>query len=282
MKRRVRDMEREELNKIVQEIYECTKGNEVFLEKEKKNVVLFEEPLIGIASASDPLFLQYKKPEVIGSEWMHPDEWLPGAKSIISFYFPFTEEVRISNRGNGGIPSEAWLYGRVEGEEWINYFTYNLESRLKQKGIQTCIPSKDPRFFIKNIFQEKNDGNDLHIVSAWSERHAAYACGLGTFGLSRGIITKKGMAGRLASLILGEVLIPDQRDYTGVYDYCIRCGACITKCPMRAISLKCGKNNVLCREWSIKMRELYKPRYGCGKCQLGVPCEYKIPVVQSK
>ena len=120
-------------------------------------------------------------------------------------------------------------------------------------------------------------GKNLHIISAWSERHAAYACGLGTFGLSRGIITEKGMAGRLASILLDEVLIPDTRNYTGIYDYCIRCGVCIPKCPAGAISLENGKDNVLCREWAQKMRDLYKPRYGCGKCQLGVPCEHGIP-----
>ena len=31
-------------------------------------------------------------------------------------------------------------------------------------------------------------------ISTWSERHAMYAAGLGTFGLSKGLITKKGMA----------------------------------------------------------------------------------------
>ena len=248
-----------------------------FLEKSKKSVTLFEEPLTGIAAASDLLFLQYKKPEVIGSEWMMPNEWLPNAKSVISMFFPFTEDVRKSNRGNGSIPSEEWLYGRVEGEFWITKFMENLEIQFNKKGFQTCIPAQDSRFFTKSAMQDTAYGKDLHIVSAWSERHAAYACGLGTFGLSRGIITKKGMAGRLASILLDESFTPDRRDYTGIYDYCIRCGACISKCPMGAISLEYGKNNTLCREFSQKMRDLYKPRYGCGKCQLGVPCEHGIP-----
>ena len=99
-------MERKELNKIVQELYACTAGNTVLLEKAARNVTLFEQPMVGVTSASDPLFLQYKKPEVIGPEWMMPEEWLPGAQSIISLFFPFSAEVRKSNRGNGGIPSE--------------------------------------------------------------------------------------------------------------------------------------------------------------------------------
>lgn len=270
-------MDRKTLSSIVEEMYGCTAGNTILLEKAERRVTLFEKPLIGIASASDSLFLQYKKPEVIGSEWMMPDEWLPEVKSIISMFFPFTAEVRKSNRGNGGIPSEEWLYGRVEGDKWITEFMCNLQIQLEQRGIQTCIPAQDSRFFTKPTMKDTVYGKNLHIISAWSERHAAYACGLGTFGLSRGIITEKGMAGRLASILLDEVLIPDTRNYTGIYDYCIRCGVCIPKCPAGAISLENGKDNVLCREWAQKMRDLYKPRYGCGKCQLGVPCEHGIP-----
>ena len=110
-----------------------------------------------------------------------------------------------------------------------------------------------------------------------SERHAAYACGLGTFGLSRGIITQKGMAGRVASMIVDSTLETDERPYSGVYDYCVKCGACAKRCPAGAITVERGKNNALCSRYLDRMGERYAPRYGCGKCQTGVPCEHKIP-----
>lgn len=77
------------------------------------------------------------------------------------------------------------------------------------------------------------------LTSLWSERHAAYVCGLGTFGLSKGLITKKGIAGRFTSLITDLPLLADERAYTDVYEYCTR--------------------------------------YGCGLCQVRVPCEAGIP-----
>ena len=80
---------------------------------------------------------------------------------------------------------------------------------------------------------------------------------LGTFGLSRGLITKRGMAGRITSIIINAEFEPDERPYTGIYDFCIRCGACALKCPVKAISMEYGKNNARlaypakprCRRW---------------------------------
>ncbi|RKJ54879.1 epoxyqueuosine reductase, partial [bacterium 1XD42-8] len=42
--------------------------------------------------------------------------------------------------------------------------------------------------------------------------------------------------------------------------------------------LEQGKNHALCREYLQKTKEKFSPRFGCGKCQTGVPCEYQIPV----
>ena len=113
--------------------------------------------------------------------------------------------------------------------------------------------------------------------SNWSERHAAYVCGLGTFSLTRAIITQKGTAGRLGSIITDLELEPDPRPYTGLYDYCTRCGACIRRCPVQAISLEGGKLQDPCNQRSAMLRERYAPRYGCGKCQTGIPCQSRIP-----
>ena len=86
------------------------------------------------------------------------------------------------------------------------------------------------------------------------------------------------MAGRFASVIISEETEPTMRQYTGIYDYCINCGACAKRCPVNAISLKRGKNNLTCHLHVQKMGKKYSPRYGCGKCQVGVPCEHRRPL----
>lgn len=238
---------------------------------------LFEEPLVGFASASDGIFETFRRREVIGRNYYSPEEWLPGANTVVSFFLPFSEAVRTSNRTDKAEPSREWLYARIEGQEFIGRYMSAIKSLLESRGISVCVPSMDERFGIKIEVTAKGFRPDFHADSRWSERHTAYACGLGTFGLSRGLITEKGMAGRFASIIISAEFTPDERKYTGIDDYCIRCGACIRNCPANAISLKNGKNNLKCNKHVETMKKKYSPRYGCGKCQVGVPCEFRNP-----
>ena len=244
------------------------------------NVVLFDIPLIGFAAADDSIFEKFMQPEIIGMNYFTPNKWLPAAKTVISFFLPFTEAVRGSNRTDMADPSAEWLYGRIEGQSFITRYMAGLQKLLSSRGIEACVPGQDERFGV--LFEKTLTGgkSDFHVDSRWSERHAAYACGLGSFGLSRGLITEKGMAGRFGSIIVSEKWQATGRRYTGIDDYCIKCCICAKNCPARAISPEHGKNNILCNAFLDKMKEKYAPRYGCGKCQVGVPCEFQIPGMQ--
>ncbi len=55
------------------------------------------------------------------------------------------------------------------------------------------------------------------------------------------------------------------------------CRACIRNCPVDAISTENGKDHKKCTSFQDLTAEKFKPRYGCGKCQVGVPCESRIP-----
>lgn len=233
---------------------------------EMAGLQIYEAPLVGFASAADSLFAEFKRPEVIGPHFMSPEEWLPGAKTVISFFFPFTERVRKSTRALSDGPSPEWLHGRIEGQACLTSFISALKKVFDEAGIESCVPVTDSRF------------NQQGFASCWSERHIAYACGLGTFGLSKGLITEKGIAGRFISIIISESIEPDVRPYSGIYDYCSMCGACVRRCPVGAISLKTGKNHPLCAQFQQKMGAIHAPRYGCGLCQTAVPCEHARPV----
>ena len=259
------------------EIFRNCDGNTVDVPGAGRTVI-YEEPLIGFAAASDSLFEKYRDKKAIGVEFMGPREWLPGAETVISLFLPFTEAVRESNRKDPSDPSTEWLYARIEGQDFIGKFMAALKSCLEGKGMTACVPSSDERFDRKIEMTLNGLKPDFHADSRWSERHAAYACGLGTFGLSKGLITEKGMAGRFASIIISEKLEPAERPYTGIYDYCINCGACVRRCPVNAISLSRGKNNLTCHLHVQKMGRKYSPRYGCGKCQVAVPCEHARPL----
>ena len=69
---------------------------------------IYDPPLLGVARASDPLWEILKEPNVVGPDHLTPKEWLPEANSVISYFLPFTEEIRSSNRLEG-LPSKEWL-----------------------------------------------------------------------------------------------------------------------------------------------------------------------------
>lgn len=274
-------VDKAELFRELTGLFETCEGNAVPEDKALEGcagLVMFEEPVFGVSSADDPLFGEYKKSSVIGSLFMSPEEWLPGAKSVVSFFLPFTERVRASNCGDPENTSPEWLQARIEGQAFLNAFTQKIKEYFESNGAEACVPALDERFGIQFQPLPEGDPEGVHVCSKWSERHAAYASGLGTFCLTRGLISSRGVAGRYGSVIVSRYVEPDVRPYTGIYDYCIRCGACIARCPANAISLENGKNQHLCHEWLEASKIRYKPRYGCGKCQIGVPCEDRIPV----
>jgi epoxyqueuosine reductase len=125
------------------------------------------------------------------------------------------------------------------------------------------------------------------ISSTWSERHAAYASGLGTFGLCDGLITPKGKAMRCGSVVAHIKIPATERPYHGRHDYCLFyskgiCGECIQRCPAGALTPG-GHDKVKCRNYLFaNIKEYVKSNfgfegYGCGLCQTDVPCESTVP-----
>jgi epoxyqueuosine reductase QueG len=127
------------------------------------------------------------------------------------------------------------------------------------------------------------------FLSSWSERHIAYAAGLGTFSLNDAMITEKGIAVKFVSIVTDMKLQPDVRTAKSHTENCLylsngTCGACIKRCPVGAIS-KEGHDQMKC--YAYVYGEASKQRAiaagasaqgsGCGLCQSGVPCEYKNP-----
>ena len=249
---------------------------ETALRPDLANMRIFDEPLYGYASSEDPLFTEAKKPEIIGAHFMIPSEWLSGAKTVISLFLPFTEQVRVANRENMSWPADEWLHARIEGQAFQNKICGFAEQMLQNEGFTALAPMINPRYKSGNPAETDKTRQNCHS-SNWSERHAAYIAGLGTFGLSKGLISLKGVAGRYISIITNACLEPDRRPYSGIYDYCIGCGACIRNCPAGAISKEDGKLHYPCSLFLDTVKEKHAPAYGCGKCQVKVPCESKAP-----
>lgn len=274
-------MDKKDVIQIAKEFIANSLDNQIKLESNAPHELvgkkIYDPPIFGFCEASEDVFKVLKEPEVIGCHFRNPQEWMPTAQTVISFFLPFSEAVKGSNRDQKIWPSWGWLVGRVEGHKLLRSLLLHLQNSINRAGYATMVPTMDNKFFSITEPIEELCGEPLAFTSNWSERHIAYLCGLGTFGLSKGLITEKGIAGRFGSLVTELKLEPSQRPYEIYNAYCTQCGACIKQCPVKAISIEKGKDHRLCGIFLDKTAQKFKPRYGCGKCQVNVPCESGIP-----
>lgn len=274
-------MYRKKLIKSAAEFVEKSKDNyiskEIAISEDVVGMKMFEEPVFAFGDADDCFFELLKEKKAVGDHFVLPREWLPSGKTIVSFFLPFSKKVKESNRIQRALPSEGWLHARIEGQDFIEKLCRHIESDLLDLGYKSIIPSYDDRFWAKKNSKKEGQHKELAFTSNWSERHVAYTCGLGTFGLSKGLITKKGVAGRFGSLVTELELSPSEREYSEIYEYCSMCGKCAENCPANAISIENGKDHEKCSKYLLIVAKKTHPRYGCGKCQVNVPCQNRIP-----
>ena len=125
------------------------------------------------------------------------------------------------------------------------------------------------------------------FASMWSERHAAHASGLGTFGVCDGLITPLGKAIRAGSVVAKLQIPALPRPYQNHQEYCLyhshgTCLECVERCPVKAISAD-GHDKELCNKHLRKTPKHILKKYEiemggcCGLCQVGVACESHIP-----
>lgn len=249
----------------------------------------FADPLVGFASGADPLFEQYK--DYVGPFFVTPWELFAATfrdmsikaeeLTVISYILPQTRSTKKDNRKEDVYPSERWARARIFGEKVNNALREHLVQAFADRGIRAIAP------VLSSLFSTRVSP-EYGFSSTWSERHAAYAAGLGTFGLCDGLITAAGKAMRTGSVVAQISLAPTPRPYSDHHAYCLyyskgTCKKCISRCPVGAIS-ESGKDKSICAGHIIPgtsrfVRENYGfDGYGCGLCQTGVPCESRIPL----
>lgn len=238
----------------------------------------FDEPLVGFAAADDPLFAAYKA--IIGGFHCTPGEILADAATVICWVLPVARATRESNRPEERWPSRLWAQTRHHGEAFNTAVRRHVVAWLEARGHRAAAPQ------LTSGWRQLDDPR-VGVASTWSERHAAYAAGLGTFSLNDGLITARGIAHRLGSVITDLPLPPTARIAPDYRHNCLwhregSCGLCIGRCPVGAIS-HAGHDKALCREYVYgtvvtAVAERYGvTQTGCGLCQTRVPCEAQIP-----
>ncbi|MFC1897748.1 epoxyqueuosine reductase [Chloroflexota bacterium] len=279
---------------IEKEIKEFTRTSPLNRLSFIKDYIIFDEPLVKFADGDDPIFTEYKS--IIAPTHLTPREALAkayskGAKdmpaylSVISWILPAVEETRKSNRVETLVPSRLWSHTRWYGEIFHTTLRTHIVEVLTEVGYLAVVP------FLQPYFQTYT--NEKGPYSNWSERHIAYAAGHGTFSLSDGLITERGIAHRCGNIVTSLMLPTGPRTAESPYSNClfyagVNCKACIKRCPAKAISEK-GHDKIKCQAYLNNIGYSASQEYdndksvaGCGLCQVKVPCEFQNPTKKLK
>ena len=269
---------------------------------------IFSDPLIGVASGDDPIFPKYK--ELITPEYLTPLElWetcdqkeiLSSNLRVVSIVFPYVDKIRKESKNVVELkriilPAEIYSVGRNYANAFKQETCRQVISFFENKGFKAVAAMISEAFTIIT----KGD-----FYSNWSERHTAFAAGLGTFSLHEALITEVGCNVRFASVVTNAPLDITKRKYGDEpYANCLFyskgiCKKCVEKCPVGAISekghdkIKCYNNEQkIARKQNLRLGPILKPHYrridgkwkeqlppvGCAFCQFDVPCMDKNPM----
>lgn len=279
-----------QISDVIYEVFDGLTLNN-FATLGKPDAPMWERPLMGVAAGDDPYY-EFLKEHIGDFHWSpaeafalkYGEENTPEAGSlrVLSIIFPQTEETKAMQEKARVFPCDNWVVSRGEWEPLMKEFCMKVEKALEQQGVRCA--AIDLR---KEFSRQKSES--LGIASNWSHRHSAFAAGLGTFGLSDGFISERGKAIRITSFIVETELDVTPLGGRGHYDWCLYfksgiCGACIRRCPIRAISEK-GHDKDACYAYEFEACEKYWPEhiergdyiFGCGICQTKVPCMSKKP-----
>ena len=269
---------------------------------------IFDAPLVGVADGDDPVFEELRT--AVDPRHLLPREILRrhasagadlGCVRVIAWALPFADAIRRSNQVEGW-PSRLYSLARNNGGA-LNYeVRRRLTEELRAGGWCAVAPVLTEDY---DAFRSPK----YTFSSTWSERHVAFAAGLGQFGLNGCLITPLGASVRLGSVVTDCPLPVTPRKAREHRAPCLvqhgdGCGRCIERCPVGAISRN-GLDKAKCYQMRKDVRERWLDAYsrslhllpapvtksgrtthghslGCALCQCGVPCEGCVPQTLSK
>ncbi|MBW2063019.1 MAG: epoxyqueuosine reductase [Deltaproteobacteria bacterium] len=271
---------------------------------------IFATPLFGVSRGDDHIFMKFK--EVVAPEHLTPAEvWIRAGHPemndlaprlrIVSIIFPYVNHIREESKDATMMPAEIYCVGRNYANAFMNDVLNRSIKFFKDQGFHATAGMLSP------AFQILVKDNPPRVYSVWSERHIAFAAGLGTFSLHEGLITEAGCNIRVSSVITDAPLEVTPRRSDEPYANCLyyakgTCRECEARCPGGAITeeghdkVKCNLyGRIVSKEMTNRLGNILKPHprrinnqdvisypVGCAFCQFGVPCMDRNPMAKEQ
>ena len=228
----------------------------------------YRQTLVGFVSADDPRFRELRS--VAEPTHLQPEDLLPGARSVVSFFIPFAQWVVEANSRLRDQVAREWAVAYVETNTLINHITMHLTSRLAELGVRAMAEPATHNF------------DPVTLVSRWSHKSVAVLAGLGSFGLHQMVITDMGCAGRFGSLVIDAVLPYTATDSLERCLYYVdeSCLECVQSCPADALDANTPLDKQRCHSHLHQTARSFEDiglADVCGKCVVG-PCAFESAV----
>jgi len=300
-------MMKESVQKFLDDVFASNELNR--LPDEYGGGFIFDPPLIGVSGGDDPIFERFK--EVVAPEHLTPVEmWIQSGTGSdkdtaatlrnLSIIFPYVKKIRDESASAEKMPADIYSIGRNWANPFMNDVMQKTVQYFQTVGYRAVAGARSKAFRV--IIKT----DPARRYSVWSERHMAFAAGLGTFSLHEGLITDAGCNHRVASVLTDAPLEVTPRANDDPYGNCLfysqgTCKECVDRCPAGALSEQ-GHDKEKCRSYLGTVQKVMGKRLGsalkpsrrrfedgekvvypvgCGFCQFGVPCMDKNPVATS-
>ncbi len=221
-------------------------------------------------SADDPGFEDLTS--FVGFDHYLPGDLLPGARSIVCFFLPFSPNIVHANQAHQDLVAREWAIAYQETNALINRVTSRLIEDLGRYGIRAAAEPATGNF------------DYSALKSRWSHKSIAVMSGIGSFGLHQMVITDSGCAGRFGSFALDvelPVTKPSSKERCEYYANGA-CSDCVLACPVHALAEDDPFNRQACWGQCLRngeyFRDLGDDIHICGKCAVLGPCALESAV----
>jgi epoxyqueuosine reductase QueG len=165
----------------------------------------------------------------------------------------------VVDNARSGYAAESWARAYAETNALLASICARLATELAARGIRAAWQAPTHNF------------DPVRLISAWSHKSVAAIAGLGRFGHHQMLITSRGCAGRIGSVVLEATVAATEAVSWDACAFDRGCRVCIERCPVGALT-EAGLDRTRCYARCLENDARFAWLADvCGLCATG-PC----------